>query len=799
MTSDAAFSHIGKPLLRREDRRFLTGRGRYLDDIVLPGTLHVCFVRSPHAHARIIGIDAEEARALPGVIGIFTGRDLAEWTAPLRLDPPIEGLHPVEMTTLPIHKVRFHGDPVACVVAQDRYIAEDAAELVSVEYEVLEAVVRADAALSQDAALVDDSLPDNLVSHQSFSNGDVAGRRAEADRVVEAQFQLHRHTHVPLETRGCMADWDAGREHLTMHVGTQAPHPFRSQMAARLRLEETAVTVISPDVGGGFGQKIALYREELTVAALSRHLRRPVRWREDRLENLTSASHARETLCRTRASVRADGRILGLELELTEDFGAYCFYPANYMARVIAMILTGPYRISDYAFDVKVVLTNKCGNGPMRAPMAITSWVMDGTIDAIARELGLDPMDVRRLNALRQQDLPFTMPTGEVLEDVTPLETLEAAAAAIDVKDFRARQAQAREQGRYLGLGICTVVESTTYGSEFYKAAGIPGSGHEAAWVRIEPSGAVNASVGLMGTGQGYETPLAQAVAEGLGVPPEVVKVHMGNTDIAPYGMGSRGGRGATAGGGTLYLCAQKAQQQVLAIAAGMLNLNDARGLRLQDGIVERVIDDAWVDTGISLGDVARRAYLDPTALPEGVSPGLDVSYTYDPPPMTYSNATHICEVEVEADTGRVSIARYIVAEDCGTVLNPLVVRGQQQGAVAMGLSGALFEEVVYDQSGQNLTATLADYLVATSCELPNIEILEMNTPNKRTPAGIKGMAEGGIMGSIGSIANAVNDALVPFGVVLEKLPLTPQSLRGLMRGKDKSTETLTEVRTGKE
>lgn len=799
MTGDTTFSHIGKPLLRREDRRFLTGRGRYLDDIVLPGTLHVCFVRSPHAHARIIGIDAEEVRALPGVIGVFTGRDLAEWTAPLRLAPPIEGLHPVEMTALPIHKVRFHGDPVACVVAADRYIAEDAAELVSVDYEVLDAVVSADAALSQGAALVDDSLPDNLVSHQSFSNGDVAARRAEADRTVEAKFQLHRHTHVPLETRGCMADWDAGREHLTMHIGTQVPHPLRSQLAARLRLEETAVTVISPDVGGGFGQKIALYREELTVAALSRHLRRPVRWREDRLENLTSASHARETLCRTRTSVRADGRILGLELELTEDFGAYCFYPANYMARVIAMILTGPYRISDYAFDVKVVLTNKCGNGPMRAPMAITSWVMDGTIDAVARELGLDPMDVRRINALRQQDLPFTMPTGEVLEDVTPLETLEAAAKAIDVEDFRARQAQAREHGRYLGLGICTVVESTTYGSEFYKAAGIPGSGHEAAWVRIEPSGAVNASVGLMGTGQGYETPLAQAVAEGLGVPPEVVKVHMGNTDIAPYGMGSRGGRGATAGGGTLFLCAQKAQKHVLEIAVGMLNLNDARGLRLKDGIVERMIDGAWVDTGISLADVARRAYLDPTALPEGVSPGLDISYTYDPPPMTYSNATHVCEVEVEADTGRVSIARYIVAEDCGTVLNPLVVRGQQQGAVAMGLSGALFEEVVYDESGQNLTATLADYLVATSCELPSIEIIEMNTPNKRTPAGIKGMAEGGIMGAIGSIANAVNDALEPFGVALEKLPLTPQSLRALMREKDQVTETVTEVRTGKE
>ncbi|WP_212523315.1 xanthine dehydrogenase family protein molybdopterin-binding subunit [Actibacterium sp. MT2.3-13A] len=783
MTTETPFTHIGKPLPRKEDRRFLTGKGRYLDDVVLPGALQVSFVRAPHAHARIAAIDTEAARALPGVLGVFTGRDLAQWTAPLRLAPPIEGLHPVEMTTLPIDKVRFHGDPVAVVVARDRYVAEDAAELVEVSYEPLPCVADTAAALAPGAPLVDDTLPDNLVSHQSFRAGDPVARRAEAARVVEARFDLHRHTHVPMETRGCLADWDAGRSHLTMHIGTQAPHPMRSQLAARMGLTETQVTVISPDIGGGFGQKIALYREELTVAALSRHFGRPVRWREDRLENLTSASHARETHCVTRAAVRADGRILGLELDLTEDFGAYCFYPANYMARVIAMILTGPYRISDYAFDVKVVLTNKCGNGPMRAPMAITSWVMEGTIDAVARELGLDPVEVRRINAVRPADLPFTMPTGEVLEDVTPLETLEAAVAAIDVPAFRARQAQARAEGRLLGLGLCTVVESTTYGSEFYKAAGIPGSGHEAAWVRIEPSGAVNASVGVMGSGQGYETPLAQAVAEGLGVTPDMVNVHMGHTDIAPYGMGSRGARGATAGGGTLYLCAQKAAEKVLAIAAGMLNLNDAQGLRLQDGQVERRLEDAWQATGVSLADVARRAYLDPTALPEGIAPGLDVSLTYDPPAMTYSNSTHACEVEIDPATGRIAIARYVVAEDCGTVLNPLVVKGQQQGAVGMGLSGALFEEVIYDESGQNLTATLADYLVATACELPNIEILPMHTPNRKTPAGIKGMAEGGIMGSIGVIAGAVNDALAPLGVTAEQMPLSPQRMRALMRG----------------
>lgn len=784
MSETRDFHYIGRPLARKEDRRLITGQGRYLDDIVVPGALHACFVRSPHAHARILGISAEAARGLPGVVGVFTGADLAQWTNRLRQAPPIEGLHPTEIETLPVGKARFHGDPVAVVVARDRYVAEDAAELVDVEYETLAPVASLDAAFAPGAALVDETLPSNLVSHQSFAAGDVNARRAESHAVVEAAFYQHRQTHVPMETRGCAAIWDPGREHLTFHVGSQVVHPLRGALAMRLGLLESQVTVMSPDVGGGFGQKIALYREELTVAALARHLKRPVRWREDRSENLMAASHARENLCHTRASVAANGRILGLELEITEDFGAYCFYPANYMSRVVALILTGPYRIEDYAYELKVALTNKCGNGPMRAPMAITSWVMDGTIDAIARQLDLDPLDVRRVNMLRPGDFPYRMATGETLEDITPAETLESAVAEVGYDAFRERQRTLRAEGRYVGLGLCTVVESTTYGSAFYKSTGIAGSGHEAAWVRIEPSGVVNASVGLGGTGQGYETALSQTVAEGLGVDPSQVNILIGNTDVAPYGMGSRGARGGTAGGGSLYLCAQKARDHVLSIAAHRLGLNSASELRLFDGEVQREINGAWTGTGVSLAEIARTAYLDPTNLPEGVSPGLDFSLTYDPPPMTYSNSTHACEVEVDVRTGSLRIERYVVSEDCGTVINPVVVRGQQQGAIAMGLSGSLFEQVVYDENGQNLSATFADYLVATACELPNFEILHHNTPNKRTPAGIKGMAEGGVMGAIGAVTNAVNDALAPFGVVAERQPLSPQYLRSLLRGR---------------
>ncbi len=780
-----AFGQIGKSLPRKEDRRLLTGTARFVDDIEVPGALHACFVRSPYAHARIRAIDAGDAAKMPGVVAVVTGEDLARVTAPLRMAPPIEGLLPTEIETLPTRKVRFQGDPVACVVATDRYLAEDAAEAVVVDYAPLPVVASAQAALAEGAPRVDESLPSNLVSHQTFSRGDPEAREREAVRVVEATFGQHRQTHVPIETRGCIAIWDKGREHLTLHVGTQVPHPYRSQLAARLRLLEHQVTVVSPDIGGGFGQKITLYREELTVAALARMLGSPVRWREDRMENLVAAAHARENLCRTRAAVAADGRILGLRLQIREDFGAYCFYPANYIARVVAMILTGPYRIMDYAYEVTAVLTNKCGAAPMRAPMAITSWVMEGTVEAVARALNLDPLEVRRINMVDDADLPWTMPTGEVLAEVTPRDTLEAAARGIDYTGFRERQRAARAQGRFLGLGLCTVIESTTYGSAFYKSAGIPGSGHETAWVRIEPTGVVNAAVGLMGSGQSYETPLAQVVADALGLDPAMVRIHTGHTDIAPYGMGSRGSRGATAGGSVLYLCASDARAKILAIAAGLLGQAARADLRICEARIERHGEGGWSDTGLTFAQVARTAYLDPLALPDGMTPGLEFVKSYDPPAMTYSNATHACEVEVDPETGAVRIGRYLVAEDCGTVINPLIVEGQQHGAIAMGLGGSLFEHVFYDENGQNLASTLADYLVPTACELPDFEILPMHTPGRSTPLGIKGMAEGGVMGAIGAVSIAVGDALAPFGVVADQQPFSPEAIRAAIRDRE--------------
>jgi carbon-monoxide dehydrogenase large subunit len=772
---------IGRPLRRREDRRFLTGTARYIDDLVVPGALHARFVRSPHGQARIRAIDTAAASAMPGVVLIATGQDLAQWTQPLRLAPAIEGLRPVTTETLPIGKVRFHGDPVACVVAIDPVVADDAAEQVVVDYEPLAAVTTMTDALAAGAPLVDETLPDNLVSHQTISTGAPDAQFAAAHRVVEAQFAQHRQTHVPMEPRGCCAVWEPGREHLTMHVGTQVPHPYRTQLAARLGLSESQVTVICPDIGGGFGQKIALYREELTVAALARVLGRPVRWREERGENLLAAAHAREQTVRVRAAVDADGGIKALSVEIAEDFGAYCFYPANYLLRMVVLSLTGPYRITDYACDMRVVLTNKCGAAPMRAPMSIASWVMDGTIETIARALNLDPIAVRRRNMLTATELPWTMPAGPVLEDVTPRETLDAALAAFDVPGFRARQEADRARGVYRGMGLCCVVEANTYGSAFYRAAGIPGSGHEAGWVKVAPSGAVDVSVGLMASGQGYETALAQAAAEGLGVSPDIVRLHLGNTDIAPYGMGSRGARGGTAGSSVLLLAGGTVQRKACAIAAALLGLNSGDDLRLWEGQVQRVIGSEWTDAGLTLADVARVAYSDPLRLPEGMEPGLEAVRAYDPPPLTFSNATHVCELVVDVETGVVRVERYIVAEDCGRVLNPAIVAGQQHGAVALGISGVLQERVVYDESGQNLTGSFLDYAMPVAADIPAIELISMHTPSRRTLSGTKGMSEGGVMGAVGAVPSAVADALAPFGVVVDRQPLTAPVVREML------------------
>ncbi|MDA8051202.1 MAG: xanthine dehydrogenase family protein molybdopterin-binding subunit [Rhodospirillales bacterium] len=782
METKEAASPLGRAMTRREDARLLKGLGRFCDDIAVPGCLFAVFVRSPHARARIEAIGVEAARAMPGVRLVLAGAEMARLATPLRIAPAIEGLRPVTMPPLPAEEVCFVGDPVALVVAETREAAMDAAEQVRVEYEVGEAVASI-AAARVAKVLVDPAVPGNLVSAQRFATAGLEDVFARAPHVVSVRFGQQRQTHVPMEPRGCIAIWDAGWEHLTMIVGTQAPHPYRTALAARLHLSEAQVTVRAPDMGGGFGQKIVLMREELAVVAAATLLGAAVRWREERGENLAASLHAREERITTRAAVTEEGTILALEASLEVDFGAWCFFPANYMARMIAINLPGPYRISHFGYDVKVWLTNKCPSAPMRAPMAIVSWVTEGTIEAIARELGRDPLDIRKRNILGKEHLPYQNAAGERLEAITPRETLEAATAAIDYAGARRAQAAAAREGRLTGVGICAVLESNTYGSAFYRASGIPGSGHEVGLVRVEPGGAVLASVGLMGSGQGYETTLAQVVAAALGADVRDVTMQLGDTDLAPYGMGSRGARGATAGGSALTLAGRQLKEKVLAIAASMLGRNSAEGLAMHEGRVLSAVGGGWEETGIGLQEVARRAHFDPLSLPAGMEPGLFAVAAYDPPPLTFSNSAHACVVEIERETGVVRVLRYVAAEDAGQVINPIVVEGQTEGAIGMGISGALMECAAYGEDGQFLAGSFMDYALARADDLPEFELLRMDRPSALTPAGIKGMAEGGVMGAVGAVMNAVNDALAQVGTRIESEPASAERVWRALRG----------------
>jgi carbon-monoxide dehydrogenase large subunit len=771
-------SYVGAALSPRETKKLVLGRGSYIGDLTVPGLLHAAFVRSPHAHARIRRIDVDAARRQPGIVAVLTGHDLARVTAPLRIAPPIEGLLPMEMATLPVDKARFVGDPVACVIGEQRYHVEDACALVDVAYEPLPAVVDPERAQDPGLPLVDETIPANRAYAGVFAGGDVAAALSAADRVVAARFHQGRQTHVPLEPRGCLASWVPGDDTLTFWHSTQIPHPMRSALAARLGISESAVRVITPDVGGGFGQKIPLYREELTTAAASRLLGRPVRWIETRRENLLASLHAREDIVDVRAAVKSDGVILGLDVQILTDFGAYAYFPANYMARVIGMMVPGAYRLRDYRYAITAVLTNKCPAGPYRAPMLICSWVTEGTIDAIARALELDPIEVRRRNMLAESDLPYTTASDMIYRSVYPRDTLERALTAFDYTGRRREQARARAAGRIAGIGVATYVEPNTYGSEFYKTAGIPGSGHDAAIVRIEPSGAVAAQIGIVSQGQTHLTTVAQALADELAVPIEKVRVQSGDTAAAPYGMGTRGARGGVVSVGAALGAARVLKQKLLRIAAHLLEA-PLQDLELVDGSIRVRGAPA---SGMTIAQLAQKAYFAPTDLPPGMEPGLEATHAFDPPPLTFSSGTHICQVEIDPETGGLTISRYTIVEDCGRMLNPRVVEGQLHGATAQGLGGALLEEVVYDADGQNRSATLLDYAIPTAALMPLFEVEHVERLDPSTPLGMKGMAEGGVMGASAAISNAVADALAPLGIAAGRQPFTARRLGEALR-----------------
>ena len=700
---------VGAAVKRVEDPRLLRGGGRYLDDLRLPGLLHAAFVRSPHAHARVRAVETERARRAEGVAAVLSGRDLPAGLGALspRLDAP--GFAPTRWPALAAERVRFVGEAVAVVAAGDPYRAVDACDLVSVDYDPLPALPSVEAALADGAVALHRAAAGNVLFARRHSRGDVAGAFAGAAVVLRETFRHGRCSASPLEPRGVLAAWDG--DTLTVWSGTQAPHILRAALAAALGLGEHRLRVVVPDTGGGFGQKMHVLPEDLAVAVLARRARRPVKWAETRRENLAAATHAREQRMEVELAADAAGRVLAIQARIASDAGAYHVFPVTAALEPLggAGILPGPYAIPAYAYEVTAVATTKPPLGAYRGVgMPMSVFGLEAMLDRLAERLGLDPAEVRRRNLIPRHAYPFTSASGFVYDSG---DFPQALARALDLSSYehrRAAQAEARAAGRLVGIGISCYTEFTGLGAETYRARGmaeVPGP--EAATVRMEPDGTVRCIVSFPSQGQGHATTVAQVVADQLGLALDRVEVMAPDTAIAPPGSGTFASRGAVVQGGAVRRAAGAVRDKVVAIAAGLLEASPA-DLELAGG---RVRVRGAPGRALILGDVARRAYAPPAGgLPGGLAPGLEATVHWDPPGPTYSGAVHVASVEVDAGTGRVDVLSYAVVEDCGPLINPLVVEGQIHGALAQGIGEALGERLVYDEGGQLLTGSLMDY-----------------------------------------------------------------------------------------
>ena len=759
-----------------EDPRLLAGQGCYLDDIPLPGLRHAAFARSPHAHAAVRSVDTTTARAAAGVELVLTGRDLDGLVAPLapRLEAP--GFVGTAWPALPTDRVRFVGEAVAVVAASTAYAAADGAALVEVDYDPLPAVPDLETALDPRAARLHPAHASTILFERRGGQGDVDRAFAAAAIVLRETFTHARCSAAPLEGRGVIARWEG--DALTLWTGSQVPHVFRTGVARAFGLPEARVRVIVPDTGGGFGQKMHLMPEDLAVAALARRTGRPVKWIETRRENLAAATQAREGRVEIEAAADAAGVLLALRARLWSDAGAYHVYPLTAALEPLgsASILPGPYRTPAYDFHLTALATTKPPLGAYRGVgMTMGAFVMERTMDLLADRLGLDPAEIRRRNFIPRDAYPFTSATGLVYDSGDYPKALEQALTLAGYDRLVRERDEGRARGRLLGIGLACYTEYTGIGSETYRRRGMADvPGHEAARVEMAADGRVTCYVSFPSQGQGHATTTAQLVADQLGVALEAVTVRQPDTDTTPGGTGTFASRGAIAQSGAAGAAAGTVRHKLLAIAGDLLEASPA-DLLLRRG---RVSVRGMPDRGVSVAEVARRASA-PDGLPPGTEPGLVATQSFDPPGPTFSGAVHVAGVEVDPDTGRVTVREYTVVEDCGPVINPMIVEGQIHGAVAQGIGEALSERLVYDESGQLATGTLMDYALPVAGGLPCFTIGHLETPSPLTPGGYKGMGEGGTIGAPAAIANAVADAMKPLGVTITTLPILPAALWG--------------------
>ena len=762
-------SYIGQPILRREDVRFVTGRGEYLDDIRMPGMLHAAILRSPHSHARVRGINTAAALALGGVVAVFTHEDMADLLKPIPMRVfPLPGLENYLQTPLSADTVRHAGEAVAVVVADSRYIAEDALDLVEVDYEPLPAVTTIAAAL-EDNLLVHPANGTNLAGSAEINVGDVEGAFRDAEYVRREQFTTNRHTANPMETRGLVASYDTSDGHMRVWGPTKVSHTNRAILARHLEIDEELIHFIEPDVGGGFGVRGEFYAEDFLVPFASFRLGQPVKWVEDRVEHLSSSNHSREVLCEVEIAANNDGTLLGLRTTVYGDMGAYVRTHGSVVPALTAVMMTGPYRVPNFQASVNCVMTNKMGAGTYRAPGFFEgTFIRERLLDMVAGDLGLDPAELRRRNLISASEMPYDAGPTRLDGRNTVYDSGDYASAfnrALEEigYDVLASREGPDEQGRYHGVGIASYVEPTGFGP------------FEGARVLVTTEGGVEVYLGITTMGQGHETVMAQICADSLSVPMQDVRIFHGSTDYIPASIGTFGSRASVMAGSAIHLSCQTLRARILSLAASYLD-TQPEALDLRHGVI--VAKDAPADARqLTLQQVAALAesqqrFDDPDT-------ALDATEYFRIEEWTYSYGSHAAHVAVDPETGKLEVLRYVVVEDVGRCINPLTMHGQSVGGAVQGIGGALLEELVYDSGGQLLSGTLMDYLLPTSTDVPNIEtVITEDAPSPLNPLGVKGAGEGAILATGAALGNAVAHALAPFGVHITSMPLSPGNIR---------------------
>jgi carbon-monoxide dehydrogenase large subunit len=771
--------YIGSSRERPSARRLVQGQGVYVDDIELPRMCHVVFWRSPVAHCRILGIRADEARRMPGVVMVADGRDIATvckpWVATLA---HLAGMKSAPQYPLAMERACWQGEPVVAVVAETREQAEDALQLVQVDYEPLPPVVDMETALAPATPVIHPELGDNLCFARSLDTGGVDDAFARADAVVETVFEFGRHTGVTLEPRSQLADWNAAEQRLTVYHSFQAPHMMQDLYARQFDLPESAVRVVCKDVGGSFGIKVHAYPDDFATVALSMLCRRPVKFVADRIESFTSDIHARHHRVKGRLAASRSGEILAFEIDDLTGIGPYSVFPRTSAieGNQVVNLVGGPYRHEQYRAHLKVVFQNKtptCQYRGVGHPIACA--VTEGLVDLAARKLRLDPLEFRRRNVIPDDAYPATGASGIKLEVLSHEACLRKIEEMMDYRALRAEQAALRLQGIHRGIGFATLIELTNPGAAFYGVGGARIASLDGATVRLDPSGAVTLMASVGEQGQGNDGIFRQIAADAVGVDLEMVRVITGDTDVTPYGGGTWASRGAGIGGEAVLLAGQALRASILKLAAVMLK-RDAGGLAIRRG---HVVDRATQEQLLPFAELGRIAYYRSDTLPKDFTPELMVTrhYAQRDYPFIFTNGVQASYVEVDVETGFVRLLKHWAVEDCGRVINPRLVDEQIRGAIVQGIGGALFEECLYDEEGLMRNASLADYLVPMSAEMPDIAVAHVQTPTRSSQLGAKGAGEAGTAGAPAAVMNAVNDALAPLGAAVWSQPITPERI----------------------